>query len=59
MKALLEELRLAKKQAQGLRYSIEDSIAEAKGAEEDENKKKELWNDSTILISDDIWLPGV
>ena len=40
VKTLLEELRLAKKQAQGLRYSIEDSIAEAKAAEKEENEKQ-------------------
>ena len=36
VKQLLEELRLAKKQAQGLRYAIEDSVAEAKKADEEQ-----------------------
>ena len=40
VKQLLEELRLAKKQAQGLRYAIEDSIAEAAKAEEESDAKK-------------------
>ena len=34
MKATLEELRLTKKKVSGLRFAIEDSIAEAKRDEE-------------------------
>jgi len=40
VKATLDELRLAKKKVQGLRYALEDSVAEAK-AELDDAAKDE------------------
>ena len=42
VKQLLEDLRLAKKQAQGLRYAIEDSVAEAKKADEEADEEKNM-----------------
>ena len=41
IKALLDELRISKKKAQGLRYALEDSVAEAKA--EEEKSMKDDW----------------
>ena len=54
MKAILEELRLSKKKAQGLRYALEDSVAEAKAEEEKANKwcyLHELWSQLMCNLS--------
>ena len=45
MKVLLDNLRIAKKKAQGLRYALEDSVAEAKAAD---GKMEEELSDALI-----------
>lgn len=45
MKGLLDNLRDAKKKAQGLRYALEDSVAEAKAAD---GKMEEELSDALI-----------